>query len=141
MDDTIGIDISKDNLDIYRLSDGKHARFGNDSAGLKALMKWVGKTEVRAVYEATGRYHRDLEVTLTAAGHGLIKVNPARARRFAQAIGQQAKTDKADAEILARMGSVLGLEIKDARTEDMHEIKELHVSRVALVKVNIERLA
>lgn len=134
MDDTIGIDISKDSLDIHRLSDGQHVRFGNDTAGLKALMKWVGKAPVRAVYEATGRYHRDLEVTLTAAGHGLIKVNPARARRFAQAIGQQAKTDKADAEILARMGSALGLEIKDARTEDMHEIKELHVSRVALVK-------
>lgn len=134
MDDTIGIDISKDNLDIHRLSDGQHVRFSNDIAGLKALTKWVGKAAVRAVYEATGRYHRDLEVTLTAAGHGLIKVNPARARRFAQAIGQQAKTDKADAEILARMGSVLGLEIKAARTEDMQEIKELHVSRVALVK-------
>lgn len=134
MDDTIGIDISKDTLDIHRLSDGKHMQFGNDAAGLKALMKWIGKAPARAVYEATGRYHRDLELALTAADHGLVKVNPARARRFAEAIGQGAKTDRADAEMLARMGSVLGLEAKPARTEDMHEIKELHVSRVALVK-------
>ena len=103
MDDTIGVDISKAHLDIYRLSDGRFARFGNDAAGLKALCKWLGETSVRIVYEATGRYHRDLERVLETAGHGLVKVNPARARRFAQATGREAKTDRVDAETLARM--------------------------------------
>ncbi|SDF86635.1 hypothetical protein PUH89_18170 [Rhodobacter capsulatus] len=51
MHDTIGVDISKDTLDIHRLSDGKHIRFGNDKAGLAALRRWIGKTRVRVVYE------------------------------------------------------------------------------------------
>jgi transposase len=134
MNDTIGVDISKANLDIYRLSDGKHAQFANDAAGLKALRRWLGKVLARIVYEATGRYHRDLERELEKAGHGLVKVNPARARRFAQATGRAAKTDRVDAEMLARMGSLLDLEAKPVKTEDMHEIKELHVARVGLIK-------
>lgn len=97
MQDTIGIDISKDTFDIHRLSDRRHERFGSDKAGLAALRRWIGKTPVRIVYEATGRYHRDLEAVLGAAGHDLVKVNPTRARRFAQAVSQGAKTDRVDA--------------------------------------------
>jgi len=127
MQDTIGIDISKDTLDIHRQSDGRHARFGNDKAGLAALRRWIGKTPVRVVYEATGRYHRDMEAALDAAGHALVKVNPGRARRFAQAAGYGAKTDRVDAAMLARMGVVLELEATPVRNESMHEIRELHI--------------
>jgi len=134
MHDTIGIDISKDTLDVHRLSDGKYIQFDNDTTGIKALCRWVGQRPVRVVYEATGRYHRDLERGLGAVGHGLVKVNPGRARRFAQAVGQDAKTDWVDAGLLARMGSVLDLDAKPARTEDMHEIRELHIARVGLIK-------
>jgi transposase len=134
MQDTIGIDISKDTLDVHRQSDGRHARFGNDRAGLAALRRWIGKAPVRVVYEATGRYHRDMEGALEAAGHALVKVNPGRARRFAQAVGHGAKTDRVDAAMLARMGSVLDLDAKPARSDSMHEIRELHIARVGLVK-------
>lgn len=134
MQDTIGIDISKDTFDIHRLSDRRHERFGTDKAGLAALRRWIGKTPVRIVYEATGRYHRDLEAVLGTAGHALVKVNPTRARRFAQAISQGAKTDRVDAAMLARMGAVLDLDAKPARSESMHEIRELHIARVALNK-------
>lgn len=134
MQDTIGIDISKDTFDIHRLSDRRHERFGNDKAGLKALLRWIGKAPVRVVYEATGRYHRDLEAVLGGAGHFLVKVNPTRARRFAQAISQGAKTDRVDAAMLARMGAVLELDAKPVRSETMHEIRELHIARLALNK-------
>lgn len=134
MQDTIGIDISKDTLDIHRQSDGRHARFGNDKAGLAALRRWIGKTPVRVVYEATGRYHRDMEAALDAAGHALVKVNPGRARRFAQAAGYGAKTDRVDAAMLARMGAVLELEATPVRSEAMHEIRELHIARLGLIK-------
>jgi transposase len=43
MEDTIGIDISKDNLDAYWLSKGEHKQFGNDKAGVKALALWAKK--------------------------------------------------------------------------------------------------
>jgi transposase len=134
MQDTIGIDISKDTFDIHRLSDRRHERFGNDKAGLAALRRWIGKAPVRIVYEATGRYHRDLEAVLGAAGHDLVKVNPTRARRFAQAISQGARTDRVDAAMLARMGAVLELDAKPVRSETMHEIRELHIARRALNK-------
>ena len=134
MNDTIGIDISKDTLDIHRLSDGKHVRFGNDKEGLTELRRWIGKAPVRVIYEATGRYHRDMEGVLDTAGHALVKVNPARARRFAQAAGYGAKTDRVDAAMLARMGAVLDLDARPVRSDCMHEIRELHVARIGLVK-------
>lgn len=134
MQDTIGIDISKDTVDVHRLSDGKHRQFDNDKAGLRALCRWIGNSPFRVVYEATGRYHRDLEGTLGMAGHALAKVNPNRTRKFAQAISQGAKTDRVDAAMLARMGAVLDLDAKPARTDSMHEIRELHVARIGLIK-------
>lgn len=134
MQDTIGIDISKDTFDAHRLSDRRHERFGNDKAGLSALRRWIGKAPVRVVYEATGRYHRDLEAVLGRAGHSLVKVNPTRARRFAQATSQGAKTDRVDAAMLARMGAVLDLDATPVRSETMHEIRELHIARLALNK-------
>ena len=88
---------------------------------------------VRVVDEATGRYHRDLEAVLDAAGHALIKVNPGgRAGSRRPAAG--AKTDRVDAAMLARMGAVLELEAKPVRSESMHEIGELHIARLGLIK-------
>lgn len=95
MQDIIGIDISKDRLDAFRLSDRQHNSFGNDKAGFKALLKWIGSAEgLRIVYEPTGPYHRGMEEALAKAGQALVKVNPRQARRFAEATGTQAKTDR-----------------------------------------------
>ena len=54
MQDTIGIDVSKEGLDAYRLSDRSHRRFANDRAGLKALIRWIGgDSPALAVFEAS----------------------------------------------------------------------------------------
>ncbi len=134
MQDTIGIDISKATLDIHRQSNGRHARFGNDRTGLTALRRWIGKAPVRVVCEAIGRDHRDMGATLDAAGHAQVKVSPGRARRFAQAAGYGARTDRVEAAMLARMGMALDLDATPVRSESMHEIKELHVARLGLIK-------
>lgn len=134
MNDTIGVDISKASLEVWRLSDRRHMRFSNDTDGLKALCKWLGADPVRVIYEATGRFHRDLEAALSKAGHGPVKVNPLRARRYAQATGNIAKTDRVDARMLAHMGATLALEPTPVRSRSMHEIEELHVASVALIK-------
>ena len=63
-----------------------------------------------------------------------VKVNPRQARRFAEATGKLAKTDRLDAAILARMGALLELEARPARSEALIELKELYVAREALVK-------
>ena len=133
--DTIGVDISKDSLDAHRLSDGVSRRFPNEKAGFRAFVKWAGPSPVeRVVFEPTGPYHRAFERALGQAGLPLVKVNPRQARRFAEATGKLAKTDRLDAKLLARMGAVLEIEPRPALNETVVELKELHVARQALVK-------
>ena len=57
-----------------------------------------------------------------------------QARRFAEATGKLAKTDRLDAAMLARMGALLELEARPARSNALLELKELHIARDALVK-------
>ena len=133
--DTIGVDVSKDHLDAHRLTDGAARRFANDKRGHKALIKWLMETPTnRVVFEPTGPYHRAIERALGVAGVPFVKVNPRQARRFAEATGKLAKTDRLDAAILARMGALLELEARPARSEVLLELKELYGAREALVK-------
>jgi transposase len=133
--DTIGVDVSKDHLDAYRLADGATRRFANDQRGHKALIKWLAETPAnRVVFEPTGPYHRAIERALGASGVQFVKVNPRQARRFAEATGKLAKTDRLDAAMLARMGAVLELEARPARSDVLLELRELYIAREALVK-------
>lgn len=136
--DTIGVDISKDHLDAHRMSDGAARRFANDIVGYNAFISWLGQTgtahEIRVVYEPTGPYHRAFERRLDVAGATLVKVNPRQARRFAEATGKLAKTDRMDAAMLARMGALLGLEARPVRSSILNDLKDLHMAREALVK-------
>ena len=135
MQHVIGIDISKDRLDAFRLSDRQHNAVGNDKAGLKALLKWIGTAEgLRIVHEPTGPCHRGMEEARAKAGHALVKVNPRQARRFAEATGTQARTDRMDAMLLARVGLALDRPPRPVRGELMNEPRELHVARLALIK-------
>ena len=133
--DTIGVDVSKDHLDAHRLADGATRRFANNKGGHKALIKWLTETPLcRVVFEPTGPYHRAVERALGIAGVPFVKVNPRQARRFAEATGKLAKTDRLDAAILARMGALLELQARPAPSEVLLELKELYVAREALVK-------
>ncbi len=131
---TIGIDISKDTLDAYRMADGASRRFANDKTGHRALIAWIGGEAERVVFEPTGPYHRAFERALANAGLPLVKVNPRQARRFAEATGKLAKTDRLDAALLARMGALLALEARPVCSLVLAELKELHVAREALVR-------
>jgi transposase len=135
MKDSIGIDVSKDHLDVYALGEGRAARFGNDAAGFRKLKAWLPKADgiARVVYEATGPYHAALERRF-AGELPLIKVNPLQARRFAQSKGSRAKTDAVDARMLAQMGAALDLVPQLPISEPLRELKELQVARQALIK-------
>ena len=130
----VGIDISKETLDAYRTDDGTHKQFKNDKKGLRALLRWIGESVVLVVFEATGAYHRRLELELADASVPFVKVNPKQARRFAQAIGKLAKTDRVDAAMLARMGAVLNLSPQVPSTQELHEMRELLAARRGLIK-------
>lgn len=132
---TIGVDVSKDWLDAHRVSDGTGRRFPNSTPGHRALIAWIGETPVeRLAFEPTGAYHRALERALAKASVAAVKVNPLQARRFAEAIGQRAKTDPVDALMLARMVALLDPELRQPTSEALHELRELHGARHALVK-------
>ncbi len=134
MKDSIGIDISKAHLDIYRLGSHASARLSNDAAGFSALQRWIGNTQPDlVVYEATGSYHARLERAF-AGRLPLVKVNPLQARHFAKARGTRAKTDAVDARLLAQMGSALDLVPDAPVAEDQRDLKELQIARTALIK-------
>lgn len=138
MKPTIGIDVGKDSLVIHRLPENTTLEVRNDKAGLTKLLRWLGRDEaLRVVFEPTGPYHRLLERTLAAAGVAMIKVNPRQARRFAEAIGRLAKTDRVDAAMLARLGMTLDLEVLPPRTEMLNDLRELQVARQGRVRDRI----
>jgi transposase len=132
-DHTIGVDVSKDHLDVHCLGDGRAARFGNDAAGFRAFEVWLPNGPVaRIVYEATGPYHAAFEMEF-ATRYPLVKVNPLQARRFAQSKGARAKTDAVDARMLAQMGVAFDLEPSAPISQNMRDLKEMQIARVALI--------
>ncbi len=133
-DFSVGVDISKAHLDAYRAPDGTAARFTNDATGFKALIAWI-ECPVRAVtYEPKGHWHRAFEEALLTAKLPLARVNPLQARRFAQAIGQRAKTDAVDARVLAQMGTALDLRPTERTSPAWRALEELQVARDALIR-------
>lgn len=131
---TIGVDISKSHLDVFRLEDQAAQQFENSPDGFRALIKWLGKLPVaRIVFEPTGPYHRAFEAAL-GEKFPLVKVNPLQARRFAEASGTRAKTDAVDARGLARMGVALDLQAQEPVSKNIIILKQLHVARISLIK-------
>ena len=130
---TIGIDISKATLDVHVHPAGIDRRFANTDKGQKALIAWLGQWPIeRIAYEATATYHRALEQAL--AHMPAVKLNPERARRFAQATGTLAKTDRIDAAMLARMAATLQPPVRPAQSLQQAQLAELVNARDGLVR-------
>jgi transposase len=132
---TVGIDISKDHLDVALYPGANARRFANDRRGHIALLHWLKpQTVARVVFEATGPYHRMLECRLHQAGLVFAKINPRHARRFAEATGKLAKTDRVDAAMLARFGALLEPQPTPLRSKALDQLAELVAARRMLVK-------
>jgi len=104
----LGIDISKLKFDACLVRDrGKlrHHVFPNTAAGFAQLSAWLAKHQVErahACLEATGAYGEALATHLHEAGHTVSVVNPATIKAYAQSRLSRAKTDKADATLIAQ---------------------------------------
>ncbi|MGH7086035.1 MAG: IS110 family transposase, partial [Acetobacteraceae bacterium] len=130
---TVGIDISKATLDVHVHPAGVSRQFANTAKGHKTLIAWLRPwSTARIAYEATGIYHRKLELAL--ADMPCLKLNPERARRFAQATGTLAKTDAIDARLLARMAATLQPPLRPARSPEQMLLAELINARDGLVR-------
>ncbi len=105
----IGIDVSKATLDVV-VHGEQFRQFSNDKRGFVRLIRWLKTWPIKqVVLEASGGYERAALDVLHAAGLPMVRINPARARRFAQGTGRAAKTDRLDATVLAQMAHLLPL--------------------------------
>lgn len=121
----VGIDVSKSRHDVA-LPDGRIVGFDNDRQGRAALVKALRALEGVVVVglEATGGYERALLADLVTAGIEVCRLDPRRVRRFAEACGCFAKTDRIDARIIARyVATVPARAVRhDPLVERLHEL-------------------
>ncbi len=132
---TIGIDVSKAQLDLASSCGKEKRRYANTTPGHKKMITWLQQCGAKlVVFEATGTYHRALQKALLRAEIACACVNPLQARQFAQASSARAKTDKVDALMLARMGACLPLPRCEVLSQSVETLKELAAARRALVR-------
>ena len=99
----VGIDVSKDWLDVHVAPAGECWRVARDAAGLDDLVGRIGGLGPLCVgVEATGGYETVVAATLGAASLPVAVLNPAQVRHYANAMGKRAKTDPIDAAVIAR---------------------------------------
>ena len=104
----VGVDVSSASLDVAVRPQGIKCSVSNDPAGFEKLENWLrGFSIKRILLEATGGYERDILRFLQDASYKVIRVNPKRARSFADSMGIKAKTDAIDAEALAHFAEVI----------------------------------
>jgi transposase len=98
----VGIDVSKDKLDIAVRPSQDVFSTSRDAAGLDALVaRLTPLSPAAGAVEATGGFETVVAASLAAAGLPVVVVNPAQVRSFAQALGKRAKTDPIDACVIA----------------------------------------
>ncbi|MDR3158622.1 MAG: IS110 family transposase [Zoogloeaceae bacterium] len=138
MDIFVGVDVSKATLDIASLPEGALQQFTNDEAGIATIIAWLKEEHgvTRIAREATGGYE-----TALAAGLPVAVVNPRRVRDFAKASGILAKTDKLDAQVLARFAEVIVPPIRPLPDEAQRELAELLDRRIQRVSMRAQEKA
>ena len=116
----VGIDVSKDRLDVAVRPTGELFVVGRDAEGLETLVARLAPLNPVAVaVEATGGFETVVAASLAAARLPVVVVNPAQVRSFAQALGRRAKTDPIDAGVIAHFAEATRPEIRplpDAHT-------------------------
>lgn len=132
----IGIDVGKAKLDVS-LSDEKKVRvWANDEAGRAELSDWVMIQAVElVVVEASGGYEAALLSELVGRGQAVALVNPTRVRAFARAEGILAKTDKIDAQVIARFGATMKPQARARREQAQVGLNELVTRRRQVVEM------
>jgi transposase len=104
----VGVDTGKEQLDIYIRPLDIYFTVSNDEKGIKKALKEIKKHDVtRIIIEATGRLEYEFSLACSKVNLPIVIVNPAHIRKFAGALGQLAKTDKLDAQLIAHYGEAM----------------------------------
>jgi transposase len=130
----IGIDVSKDTLEVCVGEGIDRWTSPNDDDGIAAMVKGVKKhTPVLVVLEATGGLEMRAAASLYAKGVPVAVVNPQWVRNFAKGFGILAKTDAIDARVLALYAEKVRPECRPVLSKDERKLKELLMRRMQLI--------
>jgi transposase len=140
----IGIDVSKDRLDVDGCGALEAFSMSRDGEGIAALIERLRPLPLKAIgIEATGGFERVVVAGLAGAGMPVVVVNPAQVRAFAKALGQRAKTDPIDAAVIARFIAATAPPIRPLPEEKTLVLADLVARRrqiVAMMTAERQRL-
>lgn len=140
MDIIVGIDVSKDRLDVAIAPSGKAFFVGNSHAGIDELVERLKSEHCTdglcvVALEATGGFEMLATAGLSSAGFAVIVINPAQVRAYANAIGRRAKTDPIDAEVIAAFVAATKPEIRPLRDAETQALSALVDRRRQIVQM------
>jgi len=122
----VGIDVSKDRLDVHVHPVGTVLKFSRDSVGIETLIEALdGVAPQLVAVEATGGFETVVVAALAAAALPVVVVNPAQVRAFATALGRRAKTDPIDAQVIAQFAAATKPQVRvlpDAGTQALADL-------------------
>lgn len=132
----VGIDVSKDRLDVAVLPSGEAFAVERNGSGLEVLVERLRALGTHLVaLEATGGFETIVAAALAGAGLPVAVVNPAQIRAFAKALGQRAKTDPIDAQVIARFAEATRPEPRALPDEATRLLAELVTRRRQIIEM------
>lgn len=139
----VGIDVSKDRLDVALRPSGEVFLVERSAVGLDSLIARLRSVAPHIVaLEATGGFETIVTAALAAAGLPVVVVNPAQVRSFAKAIGQRAKTDPIDAGVIAHFAEATKPELRplpDAETQVLADLVQRRRQIIEMISAESQR--
>ncbi|WDE01491.1 IS110 family transposase [Thalassomonas actiniarum] len=130
----IGIDTGKHQLDIYIRPLDIYFTVTNDDKGINKAVKEIKKyNPVRIIIEATGRLEQAFVIACAKANLPFVVANPVHIKKFAGAIGKQAKTDKLDAQLIAHYGEAIKPKLSTLKPDTIQLMSDLLARRRQLM--------
>ena len=137
----IGIDVSRDWLDLYCLPDGHRGRAPNTPAGHAVVVALARDRDAIVCFESTGGQEWQLWAALEVEGVTARQVPPAQVKAFTQSCGTRAKTDRIDAELIARFFAFRPEAGRSLPAEKLRLLRALTSKRAQLVEMRKRLLA
>ena len=132
----IGIDVSKECLDVAVAPSKEKWRYSNDEDGInKTVLRLKKLSPTLIVLEPTGGLEASIAAALAGEELGVAIVNARQIREFARATGKLAKTDRIDAQVMAEFASVIKPQVRPLRDAENQEIKALVSRRRQLLEM------
>ena len=132
----IGIDVSKDQVDVAVRPTGRNWSVQYDGTGVDELVANLNRLDPAAVItESTGGLELPLVAALAAASLPVVVVNPRQVRDFAKSTGQLAKTDRLDAQVLAHFGEAVRPPLRPLRDADTQALGAVLARRRQVMEI------